>query len=313
MFAFCVMSTSVLAAEKKFPSRPITLASAFPPGGSGDIMNRMWGKYLEKELGVTVVPDNRPGGGGVVATSYISHAKPDGYTLGNLGDFMVTGILLGNATYKMEDLQIIAEVARNGCVLVVPNDSPYKTMQDLIRAAKQTPGIKYGHPGIATVIYMRMAALNRFAQLKMTPVPLKGDGEAITAVLGKHIPVAVTSAFVAGPQAEAGKVRILMSFDKPGDVGLDPSLPDLEKVFGKDVPDITVSTYLVAPAKTPKEVVDTLQKAMAKICKDPAFIAEHKKNRCAVRYVDGKTVMEKRIPAKIPVLKEIMKEAGLIK
>jgi tripartite-type tricarboxylate transporter receptor subunit TctC len=308
-----MISMSALAAEKKYPTRPITLACAFPPGGAGDIMNRMWGKYLEKELGVTVVPDGRPGGGGVVATSYIAHARPDGYTLGNLGDFMITGILLGNATYKLGDIQVIAEVARNGCVIVVPNDSPYKTMQDLVKAAKQTPGIKYGHPGIATVIYMRMAALNKFAELKMTPVPLRGDGEAITAVLGKHIPVAVTSAFAAGPQAEAGKLRILMAFDKPGDIGLDPSLPDLEKTFGKDVPDITVSCYLVAPAKMPKENVEVLQKAMAKICKDPAFIAEHKRNRSAVRYVDGKTVMEKRIPAKIPVLKEIMKEAGLIK
>ncbi|OPY66978.1 MAG: Tripartite tricarboxylate transporter family receptor [Syntrophorhabdus sp. PtaU1.Bin050] len=307
-----ILSSNLVAAEKKYPSRPITLACAFPPGGSGDLLNRIWGKYMEKELGVSVVPDNRPGGGGIVVTSYLSHARPDGYTLGNFGDFMVTGILLGQATYKMEDLHIIAEVARLGCVLAVPSDSPYKTVQDLIKAAKQTP-VKYGHPGIATVIYMRMAAVAKYANLKTTPVPMKGEGEVITALLGKHIPAGVMSSFAAGPQAEAGRLRILMSFDEPAAVGLDPSIPDLEAVFGKDAPDITVSTYLVAPAKTPKEVIEVLQKTMAKIAKDPAFIAELKRNRVAARYTDGKTVMEKKIPAKIPVLKEIMKEAGLIK
>ncbi len=259
------------------------------------------------------MPDNKPGGGGVVATSYLTHSKPDGYTLGNLGDFMVTGILLGQATYKMEDIRIIAEVARNGRVLVVPADSPYKTIHDLVAAAKKTPGIKFGHPGVATIIYMSMAAINKHAGLKMTPVPLKGDMEVVTSILGKHLPVGVCSAFAASPQAEAGKLRIIFSFDNPAEIGLNPSIPWLQPVFGKDAPDFTVSTYLVAPAKTPKDVVETLEKAIQKVAKDPEFIAELKRNRTAARYTDGKTVMEKRIPAKIPELKEIMKEAGLIK
>ncbi len=309
----CILTTGVWAAEKKYPSRPISLACAFPPGGLGDIMNRLWGRYLEKELGVSVVPDNRPGGGGVVASSYLAHVKPDGYTLGNYGDFMITGVLLGQATYKMEDLRIIAEVARLGCVLVVPPDSPYKTMHDLVKAVKKNPGVKFGHPGLATIVYMRMAVLNKQAGLKMTPVPLKGDMEVITSILGKHLPVGVCSAFSAQPQAQAGKLRILFAFDKPSDIGLDPSLPDLASVFGKDVMDVPVSTYLVAPARTPKPVIETLEKTVQRIAQNPAFIADLKKNYTAVGYVDGKTIAEKKIPEKMAVLKEVMQEAGLIK
>ncbi|MBI5443819.1 MAG: tripartite tricarboxylate transporter substrate binding protein [Deltaproteobacteria bacterium] len=303
---------SAAASEKKYPTRPITLVSAFPPGGVADLTSRIWGKYLEKQLGVPVVPDNKPGGGGVVLTTYLANARPDGYTLGNAADFMLTGILMGQATYKMEDLRVIAEIARNGCVLVVPTDSPYRTIHDLVSAAKANPGIKYAHPGAATIVNLRMLSLNKFANLRMVPLPLKGDMEVLTSVMGKHVPVGLASAFAAQPQVEAGKLRILFSFDPPAEIGLPPSIPDLDTVFGKDAPDITVSVYLVAPAKTPPDVIETLEKAAEKMAKDPEFIAELKKSRMAVRYVDGKTVMEKRIPWKMQELKTLMKDAGVL-
>nr|MBP7530086.1 tripartite tricarboxylate transporter substrate binding protein [Syntrophorhabdaceae bacterium] len=277
------------------------------------LMNRVVGKYIEKYLKVTVVPDNKPGGGGVIVSSNIARAKPDGYTVGNLGDFVIMGALLGQAPYKLEDINVFAEVARSGRVLVVPEDSPYKTMQDFVKAAKAKPGMKYGHPGVATIISMGMASLNKYAGLKMIPVPFKGDMEVISSVLGKHVPVGVTSAFAAAPQAEAKKLRILFSFEEAKSVGLDPSIPDLVKVFGKDVPDLPVSIILAVPAKTPKEIVEILEKTTKKVTSDPGFVAELKKNHIAARFTDRDTMMKKEIPRKIPILKEILKEAGMIK
>lgn len=313
LMGFCLTSTLAVAAEEKYPSRPITLVCGFPPGGLGDIMNRLTGKYIEKYLKATVVPDNKPGGGGVVVSSNVARAKPDGYTVGNLGDYMITGVLLGQAPYKLEDLYVFAEISRSGRVLVVPADSPYKTIQDLVKAAKANPGLKYGHPGVATIISMGMASLNKHAGLKMIPVPFKGDMEVISSVMGKHVPVGVTSAFAAAPQAEAKKLRILFSFEDPKSVGLDPSIPDLVKVFGKDVPDIPVSIILAVPAKTPKEIVSILEQTIKKVTSDPGYVAELKKNHIAAKFTDGETMMKKEIPRKIPILKDILKEAGMIK
>jgi len=308
----CLSVSSVWAADK-YPSRPIDIICAFNPGGSADIQNRTWGRFMEKYLGVPIVPGNKPGGGGIVATSYIANARPDGYTLGNFGDFMINGILLGQATYKMEDLRIIAEVSRIGCVLAVAADAPWKTFSEFLDYVKKNPGTKFANQGVATIIYMRMESLNKHANLKMIGVPLKGEGEIAAAVMGKHVPVGTFSASAAQPLVDAGKMRIIFSFDPPSDIGIDPAIPDLVGVFGKTVPDIDVSTYLVAPAKIPKDVAETLEKTMDKVAKDGDFVKELKKHYIAARFVPGKICMEEKIPKKTPVIKSIMTEAGLIK
>jgi tripartite-type tricarboxylate transporter receptor subunit TctC len=308
-----LLVTDALAAEMKYPSRPIDLVSAFNPGDSADIQSRIWGGYLERYLGQPIVPVNKPGGGGVIATTYMANARPDGYTLGNLGDFMVNAILLGQATYKLEDLRIISQVSTIGGVLAVAADATWKTFQDFMDYAKKNPGMKFAHQGIGTIIYMRMENLNKHANLRMIGVPLKGGQEIVTAILGKHVPAGTLSAAVAKPLADAGRLRIIFSFDPPAEVGLDPGIPDFASVFGKGVPDIEAATYLVAPAKTPKDAIEVLERAMEKICRDPGFINELKKHYVRTSFVNGKSVMEEKIPKKTPLIKAIMQESGLIK
>jgi tripartite-type tricarboxylate transporter receptor subunit TctC len=315
VLVFLMLSFGVMGAgaSDKYPSRPVELVCAFQAGGSGDISTRTWGRYLEKYLGVTIVPVNKPGAGGVIATTYVANARPDGYVLGNFGDFVINGILLGQATYKMEDLRYIAEVGRVGCVLAVAGDAPWKTFKEFLDYVKANPGTKFANQGVSTIIYMRMQTLNKHAGLKMIGVPLKGDGEIAAAVMGKHIPAGTFSASVAQPLASAGKLRILFSFDPPEDIGIDPSIPDLAGVFGKEVPDLDASTYLVAPGKTPKDIAETLEKAMEKVANDRDFVKDLKKYCIGVRYVPGRFVMEEKIPKKMPIIKQMMQEAGLIK
>jgi len=308
----CFFLSTVWAAEK-YPNRPIEVVITFPPGGVSELTMRIWGKYMERELGVPIVILPKPGGGGIIGITYAANARPDGYTLLNTSEF-IAPILDGTATYKLEDLWVIAQMCLNGCVLAVNPDAPWKTFQEFMDYARKNPGVKWGHQGVGTMIYFRTANLNKYANLKLIPVPLKGDAEIIPALLGNHIQLGSLSAAAARAQAEAGKLRILLSFDPAKEFGLDPSIPDFVSVFGKDMPDIEVSVYLVASAKTPKDIIQILEKTMEKVSKDPDFQNDTRKilNQMP-SFVPGNIVMEKKIPQKMILIKAIMQEAGLIK
>ncbi|HVN94827.1 MAG TPA: tripartite tricarboxylate transporter substrate binding protein [Syntrophorhabdaceae bacterium] len=313
-FALCLgldMAKPVWA-QQKFPSRPITIFVTFAPGGISDITARIWARFMEKYLpGATVVVDHKPGGGGVVGYTFVANARPDGYTLLNSGDFF-TPILEGTATYKVEDLAVIAQVALNGCVLAVGPDAPWKTFQEFVDYAKKNPGAKWAHQGVGTSVYFRTQNLNKQAGLKLIGVPMKGDSEIISALLGKHVAIGSLSAGMAKAQADAGKLRILFSFDQAKGFGLDPSLPYMATMF-PNAPDIEVGLYLVAPKNTPKDVMDILEKTLEKMTKDPEFISETMRINQMVSFVPGKVVMEQRIPKKMELVRSIMKEEGLIK
>jgi tripartite-type tricarboxylate transporter receptor subunit TctC len=155
--------------------------------------------------------------------------------------------------------------------------------------------------------------LNKFANLKLIAVPLNGDAEVIPAVLGKHLPIGSFGAAAAKAQADAGKLRILMSFDPPAEIGLDPKIPDLQTVFGKNVPDVDIGSYLVVPRKTPDDIVKLLERTMENITKDPEFIKEFRANNMKVKFVDGATLMQKVLPEKNARIEAIMKETGQAK
>ena len=139
---------------------------------------------------------------------------------------------------------------------------------------KKNGNIKYGLPGPGTNVYFRTESLNRQAGLKMVGLPRQGDAELITGLLGKHIAIGALSVTSARPQLEAGKLRALFSFDPPKDFGFDPSIPDFASVFGKSFPDIPVRVYLIAPAKTPENIIQLREKTIETICKNPGFVAD---------------------------------------
>ncbi len=299
----CVFG-SIQAAEK-YPSRPIELVCGFPPGTGPDILNRILARYLEKELGSTVVPINKPGGGGVVAITSATTARPDGYTVLNTGDFIIP-VVAGQAGYAIEDLRIAAQVGLNGAVLIVPADSPWKTFQDFLDYAKKNPGVKFANPGTTSMATMRTENLSRQANLKLISLPVP---EVASAVLGKTAPIGLTAAAAAKGLAEAGKTRILFSFDPAKDFGLDPSIPDFAKVFGKDTPDMPIAVYLAVPAKTPSDIVSVLEKAMERISKNPEYVNELAKNYFKASFAPGKVAMD-QIPKKTSLIRAILQTAA---
>jgi tripartite-type tricarboxylate transporter receptor subunit TctC len=300
------------SAAEKYPSRPVTTIIMFPPGGVADLTVRTWNKYLQKYLGGTLVTDYRPGGGGVVAYNYVANAKPDGYTLGNFPDFFFP-ILMGTATFKMEDLQVVAQLVINGSVLAVHPDAPWKTFQEFVSYCQANPGVKWGHQGTSTTVYFRTENMSREAKLKLTPVPLKGDSEIISALLGKHIQIGSLGAVSAKAQADAGKLRILFSFDPPKGFGLDPSLPDMASFFKGAFPDIDIPVHCIVPKNTPPDIVSALEMALERASKDPDFIKDVLAMNQMVQFVPGKVVMEQKMPTKMAIVKEIMKDIGMIK
>lgn len=291
-------------AQEKYPTRPIEIVTTFPPGGISEMTVRTWAKYMEKILGQPIVNLAKPGGGGVIGFTYVANARPDGYTTLNAGE-IIPPILEGTATYKLEDLRVVAAVTQNGNVMCVAADAPWKTWQEFVDYAKKNPGVKYGHPGLGIMAYYRAENLNRQLGLKMISLPSQGDAESITRLLGHHIPIANIAIGAAKPQIEAGKLRALLSLDSSKEFGLPSSVPDLDKLYGKDFPDIDIPVYLYVPAKTPDYIVQTLEKTFEQMSKSPEFMADCQKMNVISKFVPGKIATE-RIKKKMELMKAIV-------
>jgi len=320
LFWVCILitlisiNTSSWAAEEKYPSGPIDIFCGYVPGGPNDLLTRALAKGFEKFLGVPVVPGNKPGGGGIVATAALANSRPDGSTLAVLVDSsMLTAIALGQATYTLEDLRVVGQSAIFFNTLTTSADSEWKTFQQFLDYTKKNPGVKYGHPGLGSTIYLRTENFNKYANMGMVGVPFKGDTEIVAAVLGKHVPVGVSTLTNFKPHVDAGKLRILMCFEPPTLMGLDPNIPTVESIFGKDLGDIDVPISVVAPAKTPEEIIKILERTLEKVVKDPEFVSTVKRIYLVPSFVDGKTVMEKQLPDKMTKIKAILKQVGRIK
>jgi tripartite-type tricarboxylate transporter receptor subunit TctC len=288
----------------------------YAPGGAGDLNCRLWAKYFEKHLGNPTVTLNKPGGGAVIGITYVANAQPDGYTLLHVGEYWVS-ILTGTAKFTVDDL-IAIQVTRDWNLLGVHPDAPWKTFQEFMDYAKKNPGMKYSHSGVGSFNFYRMENLSRQAKLNMTQVPFGGGSpEVLSAVMGKHIPVGMFSVTTIKSHIDAGTIRPLFSFDPIVKGVIDPKIkiPDFESAFGKTITDIgSSSIYLAMPKKTPKEVVHVIEKTVEKMCADPEFIDEAKtKMGQVVEYVSSGTVMEKNIPKKIGIVKDILKDMKIIK
>lgn len=233
------------AAEKKYPSRQIELTIANPAGGSADIVTRMLAKWMERYLGVPVVCVNKPGGGGIINASYIKNSPPDGYTMaGSVTiDHILIPVLLGQAPFSIEDFRVIGQWASFSAVMGVNADSPWKTFQDFVDYAKKNPGVKYGHPGVGSTMFLRMENLSKLANLGLVGVPFTGDSETIVAVLGNHVAVGAGGVSAYKAQADAGKIRILFSFEPVSELGLDPKIPEIS-FFGKNIADNDINNTL---------------------------------------------------------------------
>jgi tripartite-type tricarboxylate transporter receptor subunit TctC len=305
------------SAEGKYPQRNIEMIISFPPGGPVDLMTRILGKHMEKELGVSVIPINKPGGGGSLGAGILASSPPDGYTLSIMvPSSIIMPVLRKQVDFTTEDFKPIGQVAGPPPVFFITHpDSPWKTFKELVDYAKKHPGLKCGHPPITTVNALKFMFINKYADLKLVGVPFKTDPEVLAAILGKHVPIATISAVAIKGPVEAGKLRVLFSFNPVSEVAnikIDPPPPDFESFFGK-TPPFDFGFYLWCNSKTPNETVEILKKALEKIVNDPEYNNDLKKIGYGARYMDGDIFVKKELPDIKNLLKESLTEMGLIK
>jgi len=259
--ATLVSATAVQA--QSYPERPIRLIVPFPPGGGTDLIARGLALAIsQNKPDWNFVPDNRPGAGGVVGIDALAKASPDGYNiaLGQTSNLTISPWLQEKLSYDpLKDFEPVAAVASSPVVVVVPVDSKYKTLQDLIADAKANPGkINFASPGNGTVAHLASELMQQVGDFKLQHIPYKGFSSAVTDLMGGQVDVYMGSVATALPQITGGKLRALAVTSAKRS----PQLPDVPTVAESGYPGFDAITWfgIVAPAGTPKNVIDALNK-----------------------------------------------------
>lgn len=267
LFAFCIA-----AAAADFPKRPVNVIVPWGAGGGSDLIARSLAKPLEKQLGKPVIILNKPGGSGTVGTSYVAHAKPDGYTIGLINSTgLIHQIHYGGLDYKKEDLAPLALILRAPVFLVVKSDSPIKNLQDFVQAAKDKEGkLTLGTAAVGGGTHMAIAPFFEKADIKVEPIPFKDGGNGVmTALVDGHIDAGVAHPSEISGQYKAGNIRILGILDKERLKGFE-EIPTF-KEQGYDVSGDVWRAFL-APKETPQEVKDILIHALEAAAKDQSYL-----------------------------------------
>ena len=240
------------------PARTMRIVVPFPAGGSADILARLLGEQINKANGPTVVIENRPGGGASIAYEAVARAAPDGNTLVINGNSIVINPNLRKVNYDpITSFEPICYLVSSPNLIVVNSDSPYRTLNDYIAAARAKPGeLAFAAVGPATTQHIGFEQFKRLANINVTYVPYTGGAPAITALLGGHVSAALQNYSEAVEQLNAGKLRALASLTRARIPPL-PNVPTAAELGLKDY-EVEVWFGVLAPAKTPKDATAQL-------------------------------------------------------
>jgi tripartite-type tricarboxylate transporter receptor subunit TctC len=259
-----LMTLPVARAFAAYPDRIVKIVVPFAPGGGTDVVARILAQEMSKDLGVSVIVENKPGAGTILGTQAVAASEADGYTL-LMGTFAnaVNPSLYAKLPYDPhKDFVPVALVARSFNIVVVNPASPIKSIADLIAAAKAEPDkLYYGTYGTGTSAHLAGELFKHMAGVNLTTVPYKGAAPAITDLIGGQIQVMFTTVASCASLVEAGRLRALAVTS----AARSPAFPELPTVAEAGVPGYDAQAWygLFAPAKTPREIVDRLNKSAA--------------------------------------------------
>jgi tripartite-type tricarboxylate transporter receptor subunit TctC len=269
--------------QQPYPSRPIRLIVPFSPGGGGDVMARKVAAKLTERTGGSVFVENRAGASGNIGAEAVMRSAPDGYTLLSTSSTYGIQAALGKTPFHpLNDVTPIVALARAPAVFIVAPNSPFKTLRDVISAAKRHPGeMTFGTAGIGAIAHMNMEHFASVAGIRMTHVPYKGSSQALTDMLGGNIAVTTANPTVAAPMVKAGRIRALAV----GGSQRLASMPDVPTY-----PEAGLSGFdpydwkaILGPKGIPQEIVSRLNAEINGIVKDRDF--------AAVLEADGSTAL----------------------
>ena len=258
-------------AQAAYPSKPVTIVVPFAAGGTTDILARVIGQALTKELGQPVIVDNRAGAGGNIGAALAAKAPADGYTLfmGTVGTHAINQSLYKKLPFDpIKDFAPLTRVAMVPNLLVVNPGKPYKNVKELIAYAQANPGkVNFGSSGSGSSIHLSGELFKSLAKVDMVHVPYRGSAPAVTDLLGGQIDIMFDNMPSAIQHVRSGKLRPLAVTTAKRS----PELPDVPTIAEAGVPGYEATSWfgMFAPAATPATIVATLNGALVKVLADP--------------------------------------------
>ncbi|ESJ24318.1 carnitinyl-CoA dehydratase [Cupriavidus sp. HPC(L)] len=264
------------AAQAPFPTqKPITLVVPFAPGGGNDILARLIAPKMGQALGQTIVIENKPGAGGNLGADYVAHAAPDGYTLVIASSQVTMNPFLGiKVPFRIEtDFEPVGRIASVPIMLVANNQQPFRTLQDFIEYSRANPGkLSYSSPGNGTPQHLAGEVFAKLNKTELLHVPYRGTGPSITDLMGGQVQLSFATFASAIEYVRAGRLRAL------GIAGTrrTPLMPDLPTFAEAGIKGYDAELWysLLAPAKTPRPVIDRINAAMLAALKSPEVSAQ---------------------------------------
>ena len=259
--------------QDKYPSKPISFVCPYAAGGNADQRSRQFGRFLSTALGQPVLVDNKPGAGGNIGTEAIARAKPDGYVIGmgNFAPLAVNPTMFKKMNFDpAKDLIPIALIEKGPLILMVPIDSPFHSVKDIITAAKAKPGtLSFASGGLGGSHHLSAEMFKSISGLNMTHIPYKGGAPATTDLMGHQVDMMFEQMYAAAPSVKAGKLRALAITSKVRS----PLFPDLPTMNESGVPGFEVQNWqgLVGPTGMPAAIVKQLNELVIKGLADPTI------------------------------------------
>lgn len=257
-------------AQAKFPVKPVRMVVGFSAGGATDIVARALAPGLSEGLGQSVVVENRPGASSQIAGDLVAKSPPDGHVIMMTTQTLMTSVMIERKTFPdiVQDFSHVALAATSPLILVVTPSLPVKSVKDLIALARSRPGeLNYASGGVGTTPHLSGELMATMAKLKLVHVPYKGEAPGLTDVMGGHVPFMFSNVSASLQYVKGGKLRALAS------TGLKPSpaVPDLPTMAAAGLPGFEVVGFfgILAPAKTPQQVVNRLNAEIVKVLARP--------------------------------------------
>lgn len=299
----------IAGAQPAWPAKPVKIVVTFPTGGAPDILARLFSE--KAQLGQPVIVDNKPGAGGNIGADIVAKSAPDGYTIvmGTVGTHSINGSVFTKMPYDMvKDFAPISLIASTPNLLVVNNDLPVKTVQDLIAHAKAQPDkLSFGSPGIGTSVHVSGELFKSMAGVQMTHVPYKGRQFAIPDLIGGQIQLMFDNMPSALPMAREGKIRAVAQTGARRSA----AAPDVPTVAESGLPGFEATSWfaLFAPAGTPREVVEKIAAEAQRIYKLPE-VAERLTTLGLDAVLSSPDELAKYQAAEIAKWAKVVKESG---
>jgi tripartite-type tricarboxylate transporter receptor subunit TctC len=296
-------------AQSSWPPANIRMVVAYPPGGSTDAMMRLVQVPLQERLGTTIVIENRAGASGSVGTGWVAKSPPDGATwLAVFDNHAANPFVLPSLPYDSDkDLDPVLLIGTAPYLIATASSKPYKSLADVITAAKQKPGsVSYASVGSGSVGHLAMALLSDRAGVKLVHVPYRGGGPAMTDALGGHVDLLVGSTALSMPQVNTGGLRALAQTGK----ARNQFLANVPTVSESGYPDFEAYAWwgIFAPAGTPKPIIERMSKEMAAVLREERLSKQLIETQQVTLTLGGPEVLRSFVAGQMKVWGKVVKD-----